>query len=457
MRPSRARTPRARTGSAQGSRRASSVPAGGSSKPEWILDCVLLSPRKRKRTNTHEDPQPNGEMHGADPSRSETKKLPRRMTRSQTRDDAPPSSRTRSRSAARASSTAQTSETRPRRRAASSTRAASEAPSVLSSAARPRRTSARTSTALGKPALTSRGSAVLASASTSRLTRRGRTSEKGKARALPAGSDMSTSASVDDSWDVDSSVSRTRQNVKRRRVSPPHLSLRLELDGTELDDEYDSQKTAVEEDFHMLEGPDTLPWIPVNPLSEGSEYVPPGVNALIEDMKRALVVHRSERERAENRYAEEMQKRRELEQEAARLAAANRALEAERSAWTTAAAESLASSLEDAFVSDVTRRLTEEMFPSLKVSRQRPDSEHFPPSQSQTTPNTGALSRPPASTVANIADTDLEMSDGAYTQLRSTEERDVHARNGGPSKLLPHEVQGSNSPHDENGTIPSEA
>ncbi|RDX56007.1 hypothetical protein OH76DRAFT_588768 [Lentinus brumalis] len=300
MRPSRARTPRARTSSAQDSRRASSVPAGGSSKPEWILDCVLLPPRKRKRTNTHEEPQPNGEMTRADPPRSDIKKLPKRVTRSQTRDDAPPSARTRSRSTARAASSAHTSETRARRRAASSTRAVSEAPSASPSAARPRRTSARTSTALGKLASTSRGSVVPASASVL-VTRRGRTSEKGKARARPAASDVSTTASVDDNWEVDSSASRTRRNVKRRRVSPPQLALRLDLDATEQDDAWDSQKTVVEDDFHMMDGPpDTLPWIPVNPHSEGSEYVPPGVNALIEDMKRALVVHRSERERVEN-------------------------------------------------------------------------------------------------------------------------------------------------------------
>ena len=77
-------------------------------------------------------------------------------------------------------------------------------------------------------------------------------------------------------------------------------------------------------------------------------------------MKRALVVHKSERERAESRYAEEAQKRRELEQETARLAAANRSLEAERSAWTTAAAASLAASLENALVTDMARKLVEE-------------------------------------------------------------------------------------------------
>ncbi len=172
-------------------------------------------------------------------------------------------------------------------------------------------------------------------------------------------------------------------------------------------------------------------------------------------MKRALVVHRSERERAENRYTEEMQKRRELEQEAARLTAANRALEAERSAWTTAAAQSLASSLEDALVSDVTRRLAEEIFPSVRSSRQHPDSEHLPPSQSRP----GApLGRPAAGTVTDIADTDVEMSD-AYTQRPSPgageERRGVHARDGGPSN--PPQLQLRNSPHGENGTIPSEA
>lgn len=79
-------------------------------------------------------------------------------------------------------------------------------------------------------------------------------------------------------------------------------------------------------------------------------------------MKRALVVQMSAREKAESMYAEEQERRLALAQEAARLAAANRALEAERSVWTAAAAESLASSLENAIVSDITRRLTAEIF-----------------------------------------------------------------------------------------------
>ena len=329
------------------------------------------------------------------------------------------------------------------------------------------------------------------STSASRTTRRGRTAEKGKARARPAGPNTSTSASVDDSWDADSSVSRTQRNAKRRRVSPPQLSLRLDLDDANWEDEHGSQKTAVEEEFHMLEGPDMLPWVPVDPHAKDSEYVPPGVNALIEgmcvsqsspddepreltshlaDMKRALVVHKSERERAESRYAEEAQKRRELEQETARLAAANRSLEAERSAWTSAAAASLAASLENALVTDMARKLVEE-FPDLKVShQQRSGSAFFPASQPRLEPGPDArLARPPARTVADTTDTDVAMSD-AYTQRPSPgpgagvdnyidEERgDVHARNGGPAPSDPPQqelpVHVRDSAHNESDTIP---
>ena len=65
-------------------------------------------------------------------------------------------------------------------------------------------------------------------------------------------------------------------------------------------------------------------------------------------MKRALVLQISARQKAENLHAEELQRRLDLEQEAARLAAVNRALEAERSAWTrTARAPDLRTPMSD--------------------------------------------------------------------------------------------------------------
>ncbi len=85
---------------------------------------------------------------------------------------------------------------------------------------------------------------------------------------------MPMSVSVDESWDADESSVSGWRNVKRRRVATRSLDI--------LDDEDDSQRTAVEEDFEMLDGPQSLPWVPVNPASQHSEYVPPGLNALID-------------------------------------------------------------------------------------------------------------------------------------------------------------------------------
>ncbi|KAI0762852.1 hypothetical protein C8Q74DRAFT_1371833 [Fomes fomentarius] len=240
-----------------------------------------------------------------------------------------------------------------------SSRTKSEEPQTRPSVKPSRRASERIST-LGKPAsvATSR-----VSGAPSGSARRLRARDKGKVRALPEHSEIMTPVSVDDSWDISSSVSGTQRHAKRRRLLQPRLSLSIvEMDDATQDEDDNSLKTAVEEEFHMLEGPDSLPWIPVDPNSQNSEYVPPGLSALIEDMKRALVVQMSAREKAESMYAEEQERRLALAQEAARLAAANRALEAERSVWTAAAAESLASSLENAIVSDITRRLTAEIF-----------------------------------------------------------------------------------------------
>ena len=64
--------------------------------------------------------------------------------------------------------------------------------------------------------------------------------------------------------------------MKRRRLSPPPPR------AFDIFDEDDSQQTAVGEDFEMLDGPQSLPWVPMNPASQHSEYVPPGLNALID-------------------------------------------------------------------------------------------------------------------------------------------------------------------------------
>ncbi|KAI0361772.1 hypothetical protein OH77DRAFT_1492748 [Trametes cingulata] len=217
-----------------------------------------------------------------------------------------------------------------------------------------RRTSSNASVALGKSASSSRTSGA---AGPSRRN-------KGKAKAIPVDFETSSQIIAEDSADADSSTSGTRRGAKRRRLSP-QLSLDAEEfspTATVAEVEPDSQMTAVEEDFQMLELPDdaSLPWVPMDPQSKESAFVPPGLNALIEDMKRALVFQISARQKAESMHAEELQRRRELELEAARLAAANRALEAERSAWTADAAEALATTLENALVADMSRRLAKQ-------------------------------------------------------------------------------------------------
>ncbi|EIW64805.1 uncharacterized protein TRAVEDRAFT_33551 [Trametes versicolor FP-101664 SS1] len=207
-----------------------------------------------------------------------------------------------------------------------------------------RRTSSRAS---AKPAPPSRASAS---------SRR----NKGKARVSQVAIDFETSSNPDMDED-ESSAGGARRASKRRRVSPqlapdsPEFSPTGTVVGAEA---ADNGETAVEEDFQMLDMPDdaSLPWVQIDPQSKESTYVPPGLNALIEDMKRALVLQMSARQKAEALHAEELQRRRELEYEAARLAAANRALEEERSVWTASAAEALACNLESALVADMSRR-----------------------------------------------------------------------------------------------------
>ncbi|KAI0824213.1 hypothetical protein BC628DRAFT_452286 [Trametes gibbosa] len=369
-RSSRANTPRAHVSqkSLQAPRRASSVPAVGSNRPEYILDCVLMTPRKRKRTSLHED-LPSLPMTQTQTSRlgafaSSQKKLPaartsRSRARSTEKEATRPSSRTSSRSRKqRPPSPAAPVDKPVRRRAVSSTRTTTinSATTEPSPSRIQRRRPSRT-VASGRLAPSSR-TAASASPSSRQTKGKGRASrvdfETSQQQTDPA------ELSVDD---VESSAGGTRRAAKRRRVSPaPSLGIpEFSSPGTVLAPnahEEGVQATAAEGDFQMLDMPDdaSLPWVPVDPASATSAYVPPGLNALIEDMKRALVLQMSARQKAETLHAEEFQRRRELEIEAARLAAANRALEAERSAWTATAAGALASTLESVLPADLSRR-----------------------------------------------------------------------------------------------------
>ncbi|KAL1952090.1 hypothetical protein VTO73DRAFT_1239 [Trametes versicolor] len=357
---SRADTPRSRAPqrTSQAARRASSVPAVGTKRPEYILDCVLMTPRKRKRTTSHED-LPSGPASQSQPQSSRLgafahlqKKLPARSTRSRARSTeksdapyAPSSSRTSPARRKRASSSNPAPDRVTRSRAASMSRATGDpVAGPSSSTAQRRRTSSRAS---AKPAPPSRASAS---------SRR----NKGKARVSQVAIDFETSSNPDMDEDEDAPFARS---AKRRRLSPQLLlapdSPEFSPTGTVVGAEAaDSGETAVEEDFQMLDMPDdaSLPWVQIDPQSKESAYVPPGLNALIEDMKRALVLQMSARQKAEALHAEELQRRRALEHEAARLAAANRALEEERSVWTASAAEALACNLESALVADMSRR-----------------------------------------------------------------------------------------------------
>ncbi|KAI0335391.1 hypothetical protein GY45DRAFT_908553 [Cubamyces sp. BRFM 1775] len=395
-RTSRANTPRARAGASQrpsqapAARRASSVPAVGSRKAEYILDCVLMTPRKRKRTSLHEDLPPSSSTLQAQRSRrgssvcSPQKKAPLRAARTRARSaEKEPTStvRTRSRSRKRTSSPipmpvpAKT----PRRRAASRSRGTSDSAAGPSSSPL-RRASSRVSTPQRSRAAP--GSRIAGALAASRRN-------KGKGKATPVDFETSSQANPEEAMEAESSTSGARRPAKRRRLSPrlPPDTFESSTTATLTEEDVDYQQATLDDDFQMLDMPDdaTLPWVPMNPESKEATYVPPGLNALIEDMKRALVLQISARQKAENMHAEELQRRRELEHEAARLAAANRALEAERSVWTTSAAEALASTLESALAADMSRRFAAETPPGVIL-------EEVPqhPSAMATDPSSGA-------------------------------------------------------------------
>ncbi|KAI0651722.1 hypothetical protein C8Q79DRAFT_934657 [Trametes meyenii] len=262
-------------------RRASSVPAVGSKKPQYVLDCVLMTPRKRKRTtsSSHEDLPSAGGSRLA-PSNATQKKLPSRAARTRARsvEEEPSSSQTSSQRRKRSapSSTPAPGNKPPQRRAASTSRAPSVARTESSSSQR-RRTASRTFPAQGKPASSSRATGPSAA------SRR----NKGKARALPVDFETSSQiAAAEEPPDATSSTSGARRATKRRRVSAqlPQDADEYRVGDIGMEDEADSQETAVGEAFEMLDMPDdaSLPWVPIDPGSKDSAYVPPGLNALIE-------------------------------------------------------------------------------------------------------------------------------------------------------------------------------
>ncbi|KAI0639269.1 hypothetical protein C8Q77DRAFT_1152257 [Trametes polyzona] len=330
-----------------------------------------MTPRKRKRSGLNEDPPSTSSSAAASqPPTSRLgafafaqKKPAARTARSRARStekEAAPSPPRGSSRKQRTSSPAAPAERVTRRRATSVASRTPNEPRIES----PTKSRRRTSVALaGRSATASR---------TTASSRR----NKGKARASQV-VDFETSSQVEaeDPMDAGSSVSGTRRGAKRRRLSPPpsfdmpESSTAVNVDVSDVDGQ---ETTVADEDFQMsLDMPDdvTLPWVPMDPASKESAYVPPGLNALIEDMKRALVLQMSACQKAEARHAEELQRRRKLEQEAARLAAANRALEAERSAWTTNAAEALACTIESALSTstDVAHRRAAETPPGAFI------------------------------------------------------------------------------------------
>ncbi|CCM00908.1 uncharacterized protein FIBRA_02954 [Fibroporia radiculosa] len=174
--------------------------------------------------------------------------------------------------------------------------------------------------------------------------------------------------------EMDSASERSEVRVsrpgKRRRLdeSPEHMKSRSRSSvSTHLSTsdqphafsahENSDAETEVSSDmsFHLLGVPDVAavplwcadlsPPARKSVRSSNSLYVPPGVSELIEGMKHALDLENRARRRAEDRYADEVQKRIEAEHAVARLAEQNRALEAEARVWAQAASDAFAQSL----------------------------------------------------------------------------------------------------------------
>ncbi|OBZ78662.1 putative J domain-containing protein C63.13 [Grifola frondosa] len=346
-------------GAAGSALRASSVPAKGSRRPEW-LDCVLMTaPRKRKRLTESENGEPSGSTQSQKTLHRNTFGVS--QPKASQKSIAPRTSLPRSQAAAgkrSSSSTKKSKGTAPN--STSSTIVLAETGEAVAgmratglltptpSASFIGRTGSRTSAQVKQNASVAHVDSFAGSARKNK--------GKGKSR-----------IAEDEESDENAPRVQSSRAAKRRRLSTPSLSLGdVLLDPPQDMDDVQANEPEQDVDFQMLDMPElvSFPWVPVgrsptddqSSLSpESSLYVPPGVSQLIETMKRALDMQTSARRKAENRHAEEMQRRIDAERAAARLAEENEQLEAERSAWTNAAAETLASTLQSALSSNLSQ------------------------------------------------------------------------------------------------------
>ncbi|KAH9835681.1 uncharacterized protein C8Q71DRAFT_90875 [Rhodofomes roseus] len=180
--------------------------------------------------------------------------------------------------------------------------------------------------------------------------------DKGKQKATP-----DDAPSEDDTESV-RSAPETSRPAKRRRTSRsggldgqlPNdpLSDRTPHPQSSDDMEEDTYSEAeLEASFQLLDISDVaaLSTIPIDPTislpiseKEGSLYVPPAVARIIDTLKHALVLERTARQRAEERYGDELRRRVHAELVTDMLTQKNAVLEVETRVWANAAADTFA-------------------------------------------------------------------------------------------------------------------
>ncbi|EMD41761.1 hypothetical protein CERSUDRAFT_120720 [Gelatoporia subvermispora B] len=380
----RPRTPRQSTtkeaASVSGRKRATSVPASGSngSKRSGWLDCVLVSTPFRKRHAEHAADEP-GFFSASQPNPTtaaesiSTHRGTARKSRS-TRDSAPSSTRKKAaqstgRGRKRARDPSPTSIRVPSQ---TSTQAQDDTTHILESRGTGLLTPAPSSilqTHRKSPA--SQDDRVPETENSSIEDERRREKGKGKLRAQSAGSAAPAIAA-----DVREPAPRPS---KRRRlsaaVSPqeaPDGSHSSSVHAEELETREDTSQHMSEDEpsgdfgFQLLDVQDVaaLPVISDDPgsaldvsvPSELSLYVPPGVRQLIDNMKQSLRMATVARDKAETRYAAEVQRRVDAERTIAQLTEQNIQLELEARAWTNAVAEAIAPQLSPSLAASPERR-----------------------------------------------------------------------------------------------------
>ncbi|TFY53119.1 hypothetical protein EVJ58_g9629 [Rhodofomes roseus] len=180
--------------------------------------------------------------------------------------------------------------------------------------------------------------------------------DKGKQKAT-----LDDAPSEDDTESV-RSAPETSRPAKRRRTSRsggldgqlPNdpLSDRTPHPQSSDDMEEDTHFEAeLEASFQLLDISDVaaLSTIPIDPTislpiseKEGSLYVPPAVARIIDTLKHALVLERTARQRAEERYGDELRRRVHAELVTDMLTQKNAVLEVETRVWANAAADTFA-------------------------------------------------------------------------------------------------------------------